>query len=74
MITDQPTYLPTGQAHEMLPHLTNQKGDSKAQFCSLYVNLPVTQPPVDRLTPEFACREQMGFTFQRIFFGVNSFW
>ena len=44
------------------------------QSLVLYVNQPISWPPVDGLTPDFACREQMGLTFQRKFFWVNSFW
>ena len=29
------------------------------------MNQPISWPPVDGLTPDFACREQMGLTFQR---------
>ena len=38
------------------------------QSLVLYVNQLVTWPPVAGLTPDFAYREQMGFTFQRKIF------
>ena len=38
------------------------------QSLLLYVNLSITQPPVDRLNSNFACRAQMGSSFLEIIF------
>ena len=35
------------------------------QSLLLYVNPSITQPPVDRLNSNFACRAQMGSSFLR---------
>ena len=48
---------------QLLRETLKQKGGCQSSI--LYVNLPVTQPPVDRLIPDFAWWEQMWFTFQR---------
>ena len=46
--------------------LEYEKGNSKAYFC-------ITQPPVVGLNPNFACREQMGSSFQKYFFVLTLF-
>ena len=33
------------------------------QSSLLYVKEPVSQPPVDEMSQDFACREQMGSSF-----------
>ena len=47
------------------------KRDSKAHFCTWIC--PQLSPPVERLTPDFACKEQMGCSLQIKIFGWTSF-
>ena len=44
--------------------ITNCKKKGEWQSLVLYVKEPVSRPPVDEMSWNFACREQMGLRFQ----------
>ena len=57
LLTVVKLHISTGPIDTIVKNLWILKGGCQSSI--LYVNLPVTQPPVDGLMPDFAWWEQM---------------